>query len=184
MAYRPIIYKYSNPVNCISRLNAYYLERLFFLAESPVNGIGVFARVNIEAGCFIGEYEGPKATAVNIMRSPYTMEAGGKSRDGRTILRFLNHDGENPNAEFDSRFRLNSLRGIKAGEEVTFDYGMPLQDSPRMASRVAWLRRRSMMHGLTVFTKTGAEKDRPDADIQIEIIAEPQFVRVRALEPA
>jgi SET domain-containing protein len=42
-------------------------------------------------------------------------------RDGRNILRYLNHH-EEPSAEFDG-FELYALRDIPAGKEITIHYG-------------------------------------------------------------
>ena len=43
------------------------------------------------------------------------------ARSGKNGLRYLNHQRK-PNAEFRG-FELYSLRGIKAGSEITFNYG-------------------------------------------------------------
>jgi purine nucleoside phosphorylase len=47
-------------------------------------------------------------------------------REGRNALRYLNHSSS-PNAEFDG-YQLYALRNIRAGEEITFDYGEEWED--------------------------------------------------------
>jgi hypothetical protein len=90
-------------------------------APSPIHGDGCFARVDLEAGDYIGTYEGPPARRdgtyvlwISADREHWT------GRSGRNLLRWLNHSTR-PNAAFDG-FDLYALTDIAAGDEITFDY--------------------------------------------------------------
>lgn len=99
------------------------LERLFYVETSSVHGRGLYAAVDIRQGDYIGEYDGP-AVVENDMHVLWTEEDDGEwiARDGKNILRYLNHDCVNPHAGF-CGFKLYALRDIKQGEEVMIDYG-------------------------------------------------------------
>jgi len=116
----------------ITKKNTALLNSLFRVAPSKIHGQGVFAKVNISKGTYMGEYEGPKATIAEIENSPYTFEVENQDgsieiRDGKTFLRLLNHQGRWPNGEFDG-FKLYALKNIKAGDEITFNYERTLAE--------------------------------------------------------
>lgn len=94
-----------------------------FVADSPIHGRGLFARVDIPADGFIGTYEGP-ATLDDGMHVLWLWNEDTErweGVDGRNEMRFLNH-ARPANAEwYDTD--LYALRDIEAGEEITFDYG-------------------------------------------------------------
>ena len=98
------------------------LEQSFYVAESVLHGYGLFAKIPIAAGSYLGEYEGPERTE-NGMHVLWVEETPGNwiGRDGDNILRYLNHSVQ-PNTEFDG-FKLYALFDIAAEEELTFDYG-------------------------------------------------------------
>lgn len=98
------------------------LAALVYRGRSCIHGTGLFARVDLQRGTFIGSYLGPPARR----NGPYvlwvTAEDGSISaRSGRNLLRYLNHQRP-ANAHFDG-FDLYVRRRIRAGEEITIDYG-------------------------------------------------------------
>jgi SET domain-containing protein len=100
----------------------------YYVAVSPLDGLGVFAARAIKNGECIGEYEGPAATK-NGKYVLWTFEDDGSvyaARSGKNGLRYLNHSRKN-NAEFID-FKLYALKKIAADEEICFDYGDPDSD--------------------------------------------------------
>ena len=99
------------------------LNLLFYVDESSIHGRGLHAAVDIQEGDYIGEYDGPVVTE-NDMHVLWAENEEGEwiARDGKNILRYLNHDSSNPHAAFHG-FRLYALRDIKQGEEIMIDYG-------------------------------------------------------------
>jgi hypothetical protein len=101
------------------------LSELFFVDDSGIHGKGLYARVALSKGSYIGTYKGPETTDMENA-GPHvlwmeTEEGAWLGRDGRNILRYLNHH-EKPCAEFDG-FDLYALRHIPEGMEVTIHYG-------------------------------------------------------------
>lgn len=107
-------------------------QRLFKIARSaPGAGLGLFARVPIEAGDFVIEYTGTRipTSVADEMTTRYLFEINeewtldGSGRDN--VARYINHSCE-PNCESsleNERINIYALRDIDAGEELTFDYG-------------------------------------------------------------
>ena len=98
-------------------------EAIFFYVEdSEIHGKGLFARTKIEAGTYLGDYEGPE-TIENGMHVLWTEDEDGNwiGRDGKNALRYLNHDVK-PCAEFDG-YELYALENIEIHQEITIDYG-------------------------------------------------------------
>jgi len=106
---------------------------------STIHGEGVFARVNIRAGVRVIEYVGERVSKAESLRR---RQAGNFfvfivnddfDIDGQVPwnpARFINH-GCAPNCEArmeDDRIWILALRDIRAGEELTFNYGYDLQD--------------------------------------------------------
>jgi len=98
------------------------LSEIVYSAPSEIHGTGLFAKVAIEEGSYIGTYEGPVAQR-NGTYVLWVYEEGKPpvGRSGRNLLRYLNHQQQG-NSEFDG-FDLYALRDIEPGEEITFDYG-------------------------------------------------------------
>jgi len=99
----------SNPLACV--------------AESPIHGKGLFARIDIPEDTWIGTYEGPatKTDGMHVLWL-YDEETGDwEGIDGKNEMRFLNHSPK-PNAEWWDN-ELYSIRDIGKGEEITFHYG-------------------------------------------------------------
>jgi len=96
--------------------------KLFYVEDSAIHGKGLFARVDIKAGTYLGEYKGPE-TSDNGMHVLWTEDENGGwiGRDGKNALRYLNHNTR-PSAEFDD-YELFAVKKIKADQEITIDYG-------------------------------------------------------------
>ena len=94
-----------------------------YVAESPIHGKGLFARVAIAADDYIGTYEGPDTLedGMHVLWLWNEDNDRWEGIDGRNEMRFLNH-ARPPNAEWYDN-DLYALRDIEAGEEITFDYG-------------------------------------------------------------
>ena len=94
----------------------------FYVEDSEIHGKGLFARTSIEAGTYLGDYEGPETTD-NGMHVLWTETEDGEwiGRDGKNALRYLNHS-TNPCAEFDG-YELYALEDIEPHQELTIDYG-------------------------------------------------------------
>ena len=98
---------------------------LCLVTESPVHGHGLFARQDISAGTWIGHYDGEE-TQENGMHVLWLgtgedVEDQWVGYDGINELRFLNH-AMAPNGEMDE-LDLYASCDIRAGEEITIDYG-------------------------------------------------------------
>lgn len=98
------------------------LENLYYVGESEIHGRGLYARVDIDEGDYMGTYFGPEA-AENGSHVLWIENDGGKwvGRDGINMLRYINHSRE-PHAVFYG-FDLYAVRKIFADEEITIDYG-------------------------------------------------------------
>jgi len=97
------------------------LDQLIAVKDSTIHGKGVFCRIPISRGTYIGTYESDPSdidgTYVLWIEQDDGVETGW---DGTNDLRFLNHSYE-PNAELDG-LDLYSLRDLVPGEEVFIDY--------------------------------------------------------------
>lgn len=98
------------------------LHQRFEIKDSPIHGKGVFAKITLEEGDYLGRYEGPSTqeddTSVLWVEND---DGEWEGCDGQNELKFLNHSAE-PNAEFDG-LDLYAIEEIQPGDEVTFDYG-------------------------------------------------------------
>jgi len=113
-------------------------ERVNF-ESSPIHGTGGFAREDIPPGTRIIEYTGEQITKkeslsrceqnneyIFALDDEYDLDGNVPSNPAR----FLNHSCE-PNCEAlleNGRIWIVSLRQIRAGEELTFNYGYDLED--------------------------------------------------------
>ncbi len=99
--------------------------------ESGIHGLGLFAKKALRKGSTVGYYVGEKVTSMKddgdhvlwIYDEDEETEYG---IDGVNETRYVNHS-KKANANFDGE-RLIALRGIKAGEEITHDYGEAWSD--------------------------------------------------------
>ena len=106
------------------------------IRESAVHGRGVFAREDIPWGRKIkkygGEVIGDKKAAKRLKRGAAAIMKIGKGlnidgfREGNGAA-FINHSRKTPNCFLLREKRriwiVSGIEGIKAGEELTFDYG-------------------------------------------------------------
>ncbi|MES9942318.1 MAG: SET domain-containing protein [Candidatus Thiodiazotropha sp. 6PLUC1] len=98
------------------------LGNIVYKAPSDIHGTGLFAKVSIPKGDYIGTYEGPTAKRDGTyVLWVFEDEKKPIGRSGRNLLRYLNHQDEG-NAEFDG-FDLFALSDIEPDDEITFDYG-------------------------------------------------------------
>lgn len=93
---------------------------MVYSGPSPIHGTGLFARVRIAKGTYIGTYQGPQAKRDGKYVLWVHDGDDVTGRRGMNILRYTNH-AERPNAEFDG-FDMYALRVIKPGEEITINY--------------------------------------------------------------
>jgi uncharacterized protein len=113
-------------------------EHLVF-KPSPIHGTGGFAKSDLVRGMLVIEYVGrtiSKSESVERCRlgNEYIFRQDEENDlDGNVawnLARFLNHSCA-PNCEaelIDGKIWIVALRDIKAGEEITFDYGYDLED--------------------------------------------------------
>jgi len=96
---------------------------LVYVADSPIHGKGLFARVDISYDSHIGTYEGPatKDDGMHVLWVWNDETDEWEGIDGNNEMRFLNHASD-PNADWWGD-ELYSIRDIVRGEEITFHYG-------------------------------------------------------------
>jgi uncharacterized protein len=99
------------------------MDQMTYVDESAIHGKGLFARVEIPEGTYLGDYQGPVVQEDDIYVLWIRDEATGDEYgiDGRNALRYLNH-GSLPNAEFDGE-KLYTQTAIPAGSEIFIHYG-------------------------------------------------------------
>ncbi len=107
---------------------------LVLFNASPIDGTGGFARVNLRKGKRIIEYIGPKLSKARGQDELDRDNAYIFTLDKDSVIdgsvawnpaRFLNHSCQ-PNCESGlvwGRIWLYALRSIRAGEELTYNYG-------------------------------------------------------------
>ena len=105
------------------------LDARYYVDGSGIHGKGLYARVAIKKGEYMGTYDGPEGVEEggNVLENGshvlWVEEDDGTwtGRNGQNILRYLNHH-KKPHAEFNG-FDLYAKRNIKEGEELTINYG-------------------------------------------------------------
>ena len=107
---------------------------LVMFKTSAIHGTGGFARVNLQQGQRVIEYIGPRLTQARLQEAIDASNAylfildADDAIDGSVAwnpARFLNHSCE-PNCESRitcGRVWFYALRAIRAGEELTYNYG-------------------------------------------------------------
>ena len=108
-------------------------------ASSPIHGLGGFAKQNLQSGSPVIEYVGEKIAKAESVRRCEANNAYIFSLDDQhdldgsvdwNLARFINHSCA-PNCEAEvreGRIWLVAARDIRAGEELTFNYGFDLED--------------------------------------------------------
>ena len=114
-------------------------NRLLEFRQSPIHGIGGFARLFIPKGTRIVEYRGKKISKAESLRlcqqnNTYIFSLDDKHDLNGNVpwnpARFLNHSCA-PNCEAiekNGRIWIVARRDIQPGEEITFNYGYDLVD--------------------------------------------------------
>lgn len=105
------------------------INELYFVADSPIHGRGLFARRHIPADTWIGYYEGPETmeNGMHVLWVEGGDDENGSDEDawigynGNNELRFLNHASD-PNGEMDG-LDLYACHDICEGDEITINYG-------------------------------------------------------------
>ena len=122
-------------------------ESLIEVRESPLHGLGVFARHPIRRGTRIIEYLGERVSHAEADRRYEHKDAEDAHTflfivDSRTVIdagvdgneaRFVNHACD-PNCESvieDRRVFIEALRAIEPGEELTYDYQIQREPDDR-----------------------------------------------------
>jgi SET domain-containing protein len=111
------------------------------ISKSKIHGAGAYAQRDIPAGTYIIEYVGPRIDKEEAARQ---CEAGNTyvftvddtwDINGNVVwnpARFINHSCEpNCEAELDEEkgeVWIKALRGIKVGEELTYNYGYGIEN--------------------------------------------------------
>ena len=114
--------------------------------QSPIEGRGVFATQTIPRGTSIGEYTGEYLTEDEVNRRYDDNTAGRAStflfqvtddlyidaeREGGE-MRYMNHSCD-PNCETEvvgTRVVIRTITTIPAGQELTYDYALELEEDP------------------------------------------------------
>jgi hypothetical protein len=125
-----------------------------FVRRSPIHGRGVFAKVDIPKGERVIEYKARKITWAQADR----WYADDESKPSHTFLftlddkyvldgnkdansaRWINHSCS-PNCEsdiVDGRIWIESIRNIKAGDELFYDYNITLETPHTPAEKRRW----------------------------------------------
>lgn len=104
-----------------------------YVVKRAAAGLGLFARTDIKKGEFVIEYTGEYVSEEEADRRGgmylFSLDKDG-AIDGsarENLARYINHSC-NPNCETEhdeeeKRVRIYAIRAIKAGEELTYDYG-------------------------------------------------------------
>ncbi|MEX0802001.1 MAG: SET domain-containing protein-lysine N-methyltransferase [Candidatus Binatia bacterium] len=128
-------------------------RRRFSVRNSPIHGRGVFAITHIPKGARVIEYKGELITDEEADRryadlhenSPHTMLF---SVDNNLVIdgtqqgnsaRWINHSCA-PNCEIEEegvRIFIDARRGIRPGEELTYDYNLQLGEPHTRAAKRA-----------------------------------------------
>lgn len=137
------------------------MSRRFVVRRSPIHGSGVFAATDIPAGIRVVEYRGKR-----ISHAEADEHYGGSADSGHTFLftlnehyiidanvdgnaaRWINHsctpncqaaivEGRGGDPARD-RVVIESLRPIAAGEELTYDYGIVLEQPHTARMKQVW----------------------------------------------
>ena len=136
------------------------MTRRITATRSPIHGRGVFARVDLPAGVELVEYRGRRITHAQANRF---YEGGADTGHtflftlddrwlidanvGGNVARWINHSCE-PNCRAvievdrdvprDSRVVIETIKPIRTGEELTYDYGIVLDEPHTARMKRVW----------------------------------------------
>lgn len=137
------------------------MSRRIVARRSPIHGNGVFAVVDIPAGTTVIEYRGKLLTHAQAdKRYPGNADTGHTflftlneryvldANEGGNIARWINHSCE-PNCQSSleehsggdarkDRIVIETLRDIRAGEELCYDYGITLEERHTPRLKTIW----------------------------------------------
>jgi SET domain-containing protein len=137
------------------------MSRRFARRQSPIHGYGVFALADLDAGTRLIEYRGRRIPAGEVAQRFGGSAASGHTflftlnahyyidgADGGNLARWINHSCDaNCEAmvyvnidgiEERDRVFIQSLRRIRSGEELNFDYAIELSGDIDAATRRSW----------------------------------------------
>ena len=128
-------------------------RRRFVVCNSGIHGKGVFATTRIPAGTRLIEYTGERLTEAQVDKryaddhNPHTFLFaldGGRVIDATTggnSSRWINHSCA-PNCEAvddNDRIYIETLRAIRPGEELSYDYSIELEERHTPAMKRLYL---------------------------------------------
>ena len=102
-----------------------------FSIKKSTTGLGLYSNVQIKKGEFLIEYTGKMLTSneANEKGGKYLFEINSRwtvdGTDRKNLARYINHACR-PNCEArisKKQIKIYSIKNIKAGEELTYDYG-------------------------------------------------------------
>lgn len=96
------------------------LLKITVAKESPVHGMGLFAKIDIKKNTVIGTLEGE--TVKNDGPHVLWMNDGKDKFKVKNELKFINHH-KKPNVAYYDDYTVVALKNIKAGSELLHDYG-------------------------------------------------------------
>ena len=107
------------------------LEKEKYVVKRGLDGLGLYAAVDIKKNSWIIEYIGFRKTAKEVehLKTQYLFEVTSRiTIDGSprfNTARYINYSCE-PNAEawnIENRIFIRATKDIQKGEEITYDYG-------------------------------------------------------------
>ena len=105
------------------------MTKQFYICASKIEGLGVNAGEEINAGELITKFKGKKKFLLvtnkkeSLSHPNWVGVAKNQWIDPEKPQKFINHSC-NPNASIKGRLSIVALRKIKEGEEITFDYSV------------------------------------------------------------
>ena len=101
-------------------MGSVYVTENVVVRDSGIQGKGVFAKVFMPQGHYVGNYEGPPP-GPGYSRFDFWLPETGETRRGKNELRYMNSNSQDPNCDFEG-YDCFTLRDIEADEELSFDY--------------------------------------------------------------
>jgi SET domain-containing protein len=102
------------------------------IRSSAIHAAGCYTTSDLPKGAHVAEYDGPRITREQadaryddtVVTYLFGLGDGSIVIDGHSMAMFINHscDANCETSEEDGRVWIKSIRKIKAGEEITYDY--------------------------------------------------------------